>query len=42
MDELLSTQEVLVESVGLVEGLKETPVMRAVPFTIAPLPLHAD
>ena len=35
-------QEVPVEAVGLVEGFKETPVMRTVPHTIAPLPLHAD
>eukprot|EP00904_Undaria_pinnatifida_P001475 jgi/Undpi1/11328/HiC_scaffold_30.g13626.m1 len=42
MDELLSTQKVLVETVGLVEGFKKTPVMRTVPHTIAPIPLHAD
>ena len=35
VDELLSTQEVLVETVGLVEGFKETPVMR--PFSSARL-----
>ena len=42
MDELLSTQEVLIETVGLVEGVEETPVMRTVPHTIASFPLHAD
>ena len=42
MDELLSTQEVLVETVGTVEGFKETPVVRTVPHTITPFPLHAE
>lgn len=42
MEELFSTQEVLVETVGLVEGFNETPVMRTVPHTVDSLPLHAD
>ena len=42
IDELLSTQELLVGTVSVVEGVKETHAMRTVPHTIAPLPPHAD
>ena len=42
MDELLFTQQALVETAGLVEGYKEILVMRTVPHTIVPPPLHAD
>ena len=35
MDDLLFTQEVLVETVGLVEGFGEAPVMRMFPYKIA-------
>ena len=41
-DELLSTKEVLVETVELVEVFKETPVMRTVSHTIDPSLPHAD
>eukprot|EP00904_Undaria_pinnatifida_P000333 jgi/Undpi1/102/HiC_scaffold_1.g00102.m1 len=42
MDELLFTQQALVETAGLVEGFKEILVMRTVPHTTVPPPLHAD
>ena len=42
MDDLLFAQVVLVETVGLVEGFQEPPVMRTVLHAIASLPLQAD